>query len=210
MAKRKLTDIAVRQAKPSSCSYKRSDGEGLYLLVKPNGTKCWRYDFRYAGKRKTLSIGTYPVITLRVARQALLDAKRLLASNIDPAQEKQRKRRGSNIDEISLFSAMAKEWWEHQKGAWKGEYARRVRGRLQKEILPTLGNRPITEIQPKEIIALVHHIQQRGTYDVASHALQDIRRICHYALQTGQLSTNPAIDLPEALSRPPSGTQKGD
>tara|TARA_R110000822_G_scaffold60287_2_gene150162 strand:- start:19322 stop:20533 length:1212 start_codon:yes stop_codon:yes gene_type:complete len=194
-----LTDVAVRQAQSRERDYKLSDGGGLYLLVKTNGTKCWRYDYRYGGKRKTLAIGTYPVITLKAARKTLAEAKTQLVCNIDPAQEKQRQRRDTVIEQGSLFSALAEEWWEHQKGTWKEEHARRVWARLRDDALPALGNRSITEIQPQDIIAVIRKIERRDALDVASRVLQDIRRICRYAVQTGRLSNNPAIDLSGVL-----------
>ncbi len=194
-----LTDVAVRQAQSRERDYKLSDGGGLYLLVKTNGTKCWRYDYRYGGKRKTLAIGTYPVITLKTSRQTLAEAKKQLVCNIDPAQEKQRQRRDAVIEQGSLFSALAEEWWEHQKGTWKEEHARRVWARLKDNVLPALGSRSITEIQPQDIIVVIRKIESRDALDVASRVLQDIRRICRYAVQTGRLSNNPAIDLSGVL-----------
>jgi len=199
MTTQKLTDAAVRQAQPRDKDYKLSDGGGLYLLVKTRGTKCWRYDYRYGGKRKTLAIGTYPTISLKAARQVLAEAKTQLASNIDPAQEKQRQRRDTVIEQGSLFSSLAEEWWEHQKGTWKEEHARRVWARLRDNALPTLGTRPIAEIQPQDIIVAIRKVESRDALDVASRVLQDIRRICRYAVQTGRLSINPAIDLSGVL-----------
>jgi integrase len=199
MATQKLTNTAVQQAQSRDKDYKLSDGGGLYLLVKTSGTKCWRYDYRYGGKRKTLAVGTYSVITLKAARQALAEAKTQLASNIDPAQEKQRQRRDAVIERGSLFSALAEEWWEHQKGTWKDDHARRVWARLRDDALPALGNRLVAEIQPQDIIVVIRKIESRDALDVASRVLQDIRRICRYAVQTGRLSNNPAIDLSGVL-----------
>ncbi|MDQ2075771.1 tyrosine-type recombinase/integrase [Marinimicrobium sp. ABcell2] len=199
MAGQKLTDAAVKQAQPKDKAYKLPDGAGLYLLVQINGTKCWRYDYRFAGKRKTLAIGTYPLIGLKAARAALAKAKNQLAANIDPAQEKQRQRREEVIAKGTLFSAMALEWWEHQKGTWTEDHAKRIWTRIESDALPFLGHRPIAEIQPQDVIAVVRRIEHRDALDVAARVLQDIRRICRYAVQTGRLTHNPASDLSDVL-----------
>lgn len=199
MAKQKLTDVAVKQAQPKEKAYKLSDGGGLYLLIQANGTKCWRYDYRYAGKRKTLAMGTYPLITLKAARAALDEAKLTLAAGNDPAQEKQKQRREAVLSESNRFSLIAQEWWEHQKGTWTDDHANRIWTRIEKDVLPTLGHRPIDEIYPQDVIAVVRRIESRDALDVAARVQQDIRRICRYAVQMGRLLHNPAGDLSGVL-----------
>jgi len=195
MAVHILSDIQVRQSKPREKDYKLTDGGGLYLLVKRNGSKCWRYDYRFAGKRKTLACGTYPVVSLKAARDAVVEAKNKLGSNIDPSQEKQRKRREEILEETSLFSVVAKEWWDHQRGTWTKHHADRVWGRIKDDVIPYLGHLSISEIQPPDILSVIRKIENRDALDVASRVLQDIRRICRYAVQTGRILHNPAIDL---------------
>ena len=152
MAVHFLSDTQVRQAKPKDKDYKLSDGGGLYLLVKQNGAKCWRYDYRFGGKRKTLACGTYPVVSLKMAREAVSDAKSKLISNVDPSQDKQRKRREEALEQESIFSALAREWWEHQKGTWTEVHAGRVWNRMKEDVVPYLGHLPIDEIQPQDIL----------------------------------------------------------
>jgi len=195
MATQQLTDTAVKQAAIKEKQYKLSDGGGLYLLIKPNGSKYWRFDYRFAGKRKTLSLGTYPLISLKAARLKLLEAKTLLSDNKDPASEKQREKRQADLDQGSLFSVLAEEWWTHQKGTWKDYHADRVWGRIRDDVLPYIGHMSITDIQPPDIISVIRKIESRDALDVASRVLQDIGRICRYAVQTGRLMHNPAADL---------------
>jgi len=195
MAKEKLTAVAVQQAQPKEKAYKLTDGGGLYLLVQVNGTKCWRYDYRYGGKRKTLAMGTYPLVTLKAARVALDDAKRTLAEGKDPAQEKQRQKQEAVSSASNQFSVIGREWWEHQKGTWTEDHASRVWTRIESDALPALGARPIDAIRPQDVIAVVRRIEARNALDVAGRVLQDIRRICRYAVQTGRLEHNPAGDL---------------
>ena len=199
MAVHFLSDTQVRQAKPKDKDYKLSDGGGLYLLVKQNGAKCWRYDYRFGGKRKTLACGTYPVVSLKMAREAVSDAKSKLISNVDPSQDKQRKRREEALEQESIFSALAREWWEHQKGTWTEVHAGRVWNRMKEDVVPYLGHLPIDEIQPQDILSVIRKIENRGALDVASRILQDIRRVCRYAVQTGRLTNNPAVDLTGVL-----------
>ena len=176
-----------------------TDGGGLYLLVRRNGSKCWRYDYRFAGKRKTLACGTYPVVSLKAARDAVADAKAKLVDSIDPSQEKQRKRRDEVLEETSLFVVVAKEWWDHQRGTWTEHHADRVWRRIKEDVIPYLGHLSISQIQPPDILSVLRKIESRGALDVASRVLQDVRRICRYAVQTGRLVNNPAIDLTGVL-----------
>jgi len=199
MAARKLTDTAVRQAKPSEKPYKLSDGEGLYLLVQKSGTRCWRYDYRFAGKRKTLSIGTYPTVGLKNARGKLDEAKKLLDTGRDPAQEKQRQRKEALIEAGTQFSLVAKEWWEHQKGTWTDGHADRIWRRLELDVMPSLGHMLISEIRPQDIIAVIRKVEKRDALDVAARIQQDVGRICRYAVQTGVLASSPAGDLAGVL-----------
>lgn len=158
MKTEKLADLTVKQAKPWDKARKLSDGGGLYLLIQTNGTKCWRYDYRYAGKRKTLALGTYPLISLKAARVAHKEAKLALAAGKDPAQEKQTQRRESALADTNRFSLIAHEWWEHQKGTWTEDHANRIWTRIEKDVLPSLGHRPIDEIHPQDVIAVVRRI----------------------------------------------------
>lgn len=158
-------------------------------MVKANGSKCWRYAYRFANKQKTLALGTYPAITLKNARELLANAKTKLANNIDPSQAKQVERRQAALADDSLFAGIAKEWWEHQKGTWTADHANRIWSRIESDALPYIGNTPIANISPQDVIAL----------DVAARVLQDIRRVCRYAVQTGRLTHNPAIELADIL-----------
>jgi integrase len=195
MALSKLTDIVIKTAKPSDKDYKLSDGGGLHLLIKKNGTKCWRYSYRYAGKQKTLALGVYPEISLKTARIAHAQAKANLANGSDPGLEKKQKRQQQMVDQSSLFSTLAREWWDNQRGTWSDDHAERVWRRLDADVLTYLGGRPITDIRPPDIIEVIRRIEKRGALDVAQRVLQDISRIGRYAVQIGHATVNPAGDL---------------
>lgn len=195
MAHSKLTDIVIKATKPRDKDYKLSDGGGLHLLIKKNGTKCWRYSYRYAGKQKTLALGVYPGISLKAARIAHVQAKAQLADGRDPCLEKKQKRQQVMVDQSSLFSTLARDWWDKQKGTWTDDHAERVWRRLDTDVLSYLGGRSITDIRPPDVIEVIRRIEDRGALDVAKRVLQDIGRIGRYAVQMGHATLNPAGDL---------------
>lgn len=199
MASQKLTDASAKQALARDKDYKLSDGGGLYLLVKTNGSKCWRYAYRFDGKQKTLALGIYPAVTLKSARDAMCKAKESLNAGTDPSKLKQAQKRQSVLADGSLFALIAREWWEHQKGTWTASHANRILGRLEADTFPYIGDMPIKDITPQHVIAIARRIEARDALDIASRVLQDIRRVCRYAVQTGRLTHNPAIELADIL-----------
>lgn len=199
MASQKLTDASVKQALSRATDYKLSDGGGLHLLVKNNGSKCWRYAYRFDGKQKTLALGVYPTVTLKNARDALAKAKGLLAQGTDPSQDRYQQKRQASQTDTNTFATIAQEWWEHQKGTWTPDHANRIIGRLQTDAFPHIGNTPIKDISPQDVIAIARKIEARDALDVAARVLQDIRRVCRYAVQTGRLTHNPATELSDIL-----------
>ena len=195
MAALKLTDTAIKASRPAERDYKISDGGGLNLLIKKNGTKCWRYSYRFASKQKTLALGVYPEVSLREARESHVDAKAQLRAGVDPSLAKKQSREQECIDQSSVFRVLAREWWENQRGTWTEDHAARVKRRLVADVFPHLGDRPITEISPPDIIGVIRRIEERGALDVAQRVLQDIGRIGRFAVQTGRATLNPASDL---------------
>ena len=198
----KLSDLQIRQATPKDKDYWLDDGGSLRLLVKKTGTKCWRYNYRFAGKQKTLAIGTYPAINLAKARKARLQAKDDLSAGIDPAQKKQEQKRKVQESHDMTFSIIAEKWWHHDKGTWSTDHANRVWKRLKDNSFSSLGNRPITDISPQDVIFVIKQIEDRGALDVAMRVSRDIGRVCRYAIQHGLLSHNPAGDNLKGVIKP--------
>ena len=192
-----LTDAAIKQAKTQQNDYWLTDERGLRLLVKVNGSKYWRLKYRHGGKQKTLALGVYPEVSLKQAREKVLEAKRLLAEGADPAEThtKQAKKRQTEAEEGLLFAAMAKDWWENQRGTWTADHATRVWRRLEMDALPTLGTRAIHNIKTKDIIKTVKKIEDRGALDVAQRVLQAVRGIFTHAVRLEHIESNPASDL---------------
>ncbi|WP_444882646.1 tyrosine-type recombinase/integrase [Microbulbifer sp. PSTR4-B] len=190
-----LTDAQIKQAKPSDKDQWLTDGQGLRLLIKPTGSKYWRLKYRFQGKQKTLALGVYPSVSLKQARQKVAEAKQLLADDRDPSAQKRVEKHQARVSIDRSFAAVAEEWWNHQKGTWTEDHANRVWTRLRDNTFPRIGQRPIADLQPQDVIAIVRDIEERDAMDVAQRVLQDIRRVCRYAVQVGKLTHNPAIEL---------------
>ena len=187
-----LTDLHARTARPRAKDYKLADGAGMYLLVRTNGAKYWRMDYRFRGKRKTLAFGVYPEVTLREARDRRREARALLRYDRDPGEvRKEKKRARYNRD----FEHVARQWWEHNGPAWSEKHAARVLKRLQDNAFQDLGNLTIDEITPMHVIATIRKIEARSALDAANRVKQSIAAVCRFAVQRGIALQNPASDL---------------
>lgn len=194
--KPKLSAVAVRQAKPKDKPYKLTDGTGLYLLVNSAG-KYWRYDYRYQGKRKTLSYGVYPTITLEAARQAHQDAKRLLIDGIDPLSQKQR------LDGRKTFAEVAALWFEHWRSDKSESTVRDAWRRLEANVFPYLGQIPIDALTAAQVRDCVKRIEARGVGDMAKRQLQRCSEIMRFAVAHDYAERNPVSDVnPSDILKP--------
>jgi len=190
-----LTDITIRNAKPKEKDYKLSDSGGLYALIKTNGTKCWRLKYRIAGKEKVLSIGTYPIVTLGVARDKAMKAKEQLLDNIDPSQVKKEEKLQVKTEAENSFESVARCWHENQKHGWTERHANYVLRRMEADIFPALGFKAIESIKAPELLAVLRGIEARGALDIAHRALQTCGQIFRYAIATGRAERDIAADL---------------
>ncbi len=202
---KQLTDKGIRHAKPKDRAYKLYDGHGLFLLVNPNGSKYWRYKYRFRGKEKLLSLGVFTPknpdtsISLLQARKDLTAARELLAAGADPSQERKREKRRGLLDADNTFKVVAKDWWTQQKGSWSEGHAARVWSSIENELLPAIGDVPITEVEAPDILAAVRRVESRGALDVAGRVLQRCSSVFKFAVQTGRAKYNPAGDLTGVL-----------
>ena len=187
-----LTAIQIKEAKASQKDYKLSDAEGMYLLVKSNGNKYWRLDYRFAGKRKTYAMGVYPQVSLKQARESRFNAKMLLSEGKDPSQIERESKRHSSVP---TFEEIALRWWHHEKDKWKPNHADRVIKRLKDNSFATLGRQSADKISPLQVIAVIKKIEGRGALDVANRVKQSIKAVYRFAIQHGIVMTNPAGDL---------------
>lgn len=192
----KLTDTKVKNAELKIKQYKLSDGGGLYLLVRPNGSKYWRMKYRFDGKEKTLAIGVYPDTKLSLARKVTMKARESLAEGLDPARLKKLeklKHQGNSFKEIST------QWWNKQKGGWSKDHARRVWLSIENEILPSLGTVAIYDITTPECLAVIRKVEKRDALDVASRIKQRMESIFNYSIAVGLRTTNPVVHLTDVI-----------
>jgi len=190
-----LTDTAIRNAKPREKPYKLTDGGGLYVLVHPSGGRWWRFDYRFAGKRKTLSMGIYPEVSLKDARGKRDEARKFLAARIDPAEH----RKATKVAAADSLEAVAREWFAKYSPGWTSGHRDKVKRRLERDIFPWLGGRPVRDVTAPQVLEVLRCIEARGALDVAHRAHQNLGRIFHYAIATGRAERNPATDLRGAL-----------
>jgi integrase len=190
-----LTSLQVKNLKSQEKDFFLADERGLRLLVKTGGGKYWRFKYRFDGKQKTLSLGTYPDVLLKDAR-ALRDlARNKIASGIDPSTERRNQKLERKRALGNSFAMVAKEWWELQKDTWTEKHRERVWGRLENNAFKSIGSLPLEELKPQLIVDAVKVVETRGSLDVAKRLLQDINRILDYAVQTGRIDYNPAASL---------------
>ena len=193
-----LTDPAIRNAKPGEKPIKLADEKGLYLLIVPAGGKWWRLDYRFAGKRKTLSMGTYPEVSLKEARDKRDDARKQLAQGIDPG-ETRKTMKAAQSAEADTFEVVAREWHTKFSPTWTPEHGERIIRRFERDIFPWMGKRPIREITAPELLAALRRIESRGALDTAHRAHQNCGQVFRYAVATGRADRDPSGDLRGAL-----------
>lgn len=194
-----LTDTAIRNAKPTNKPVKMTDGGGLYLLLNPNGSRWWRLDYRHSGKRKTLSMGTYPDTGLKDAREKRDTARKLLTTGVDPGELRKAAKAAGEEQAANSFEVIAREWHAKQSAAWVELHASRIMLRLKNDIFPWLGSRPIADITAKELLMTVNRMVDRGAVESAHRVLQNCGQVFRYAIATGRTERNPATDLRGAL-----------
>lgn len=191
----KLTDSKCKNAKSKEKQYKLSDGKNLYLLIKPNGGKYWRYKYYVGKKEKLLSFGVYPAVTLKEARLKREEAEKQKADGIDPSQQKQIDKLTKNLNSENSFEHIAREWHETKKESWTERHANYVLRRLEADIFPAIGFKLINEIVAPELLAALKAIENRGAVDIAKRALQTTGQIFRYAVATGRAERDISVDL---------------
>ena len=198
----KLTDTFAKRKQANGKVQKHSDGGGLYLYITPEGKKSWRLGYRFLGKQKLLVIGPYPAISLKEARERREAAKKLLIDNIDPSTAKQEAKAAASLAVQNSFEAVAREWIEKKGNAWAEESRYQLIKRLEKDIFPALGKRPIKSINAPELLSVLRRVENRSI-DTANRAMGDCSRIFRYAIVTGRAERDVAADLRGALATQP-------
>lgn len=192
-----LTDAQIRKIKPLEKKKRYTDEKGLYLEVTPAGGKFWRLKYRFTGRESTLTIGSYPEISLAQARRSRDEARIQLYQNIDPNAVKNQ--RLKKIDESILFKSLAMEWMEDRKAVIKETTYLRDLSVFEKDLFPSLGNLPIDQIKGKDVLACAKKIEERGAQEMAKRSIPLAGRIFRFAIRKGIIEHDPTPNLQEAL-----------
>ena len=195
-----LTNVEVKNAKPGDRPYRLADEKSLYLEVTPAGGKLWRMKYRHSGKEKRLALGVYPEVSLALARDRRDEARKLLAEGVDPGEARKVEKRARLLAAENSFEVVAREWQVKQAHIWKPKHAEDVLRRLESNLFPHLGHRPIGEIEPPDLLEAVRKIEARGAHDLSHRVLAVAGQVFRYGVASGRCKRNPALDLRGALT----------
>ena len=194
-----LTNTSIRNAKPAEKAKKLFDSRGLYLEVAPSGGKWWRFKYRFGGKEKRLSLGVYPDVSLKDARDRRDEARKLLANEIDPSENRKAQKAAKVERAGNSFEVVAREWFAKHSPNWVASHADRIISRLERDIFPWIGNSAIAEIAAAQLLEVIRRIEQRGALETAHRALGNCGQVFRYAVATGRAVRDPSGDLRGAL-----------
>jgi integrase len=191
----KLTDTAIRKAKCGPKPFKLTDGRGLYLLLHPNGSNYWRFKYRVGGKEKLLALGVYPVVSLATARERREEARKVVAHGADPGAVKRAAKRARVEAVLDSLKAVALEWFAKISPSWVEGHADKIIRRLERDVFPWIGDRPIASIASPELLTVLRRIESRGSIETAHRALQNCGQVLRYAVATGRAERDCSRDL---------------
>ncbi|HSX49541.1 MAG TPA: integrase arm-type DNA-binding domain-containing protein [Cellvibrio sp.] len=201
-----LTDSEIKSAKPEDKTYKLTDGLGLWLDVKPNGSKLWRFKYRFLGEDKTaMSFGAYPELTLANARLKRDEARLKILNGIDPGEEKKAAKKAEKVRGFT-FESLAQEWFAYNAPRWAESTAYKVKLYLDNDILPIIGSRVVKSITRPELVDLVRVVERRGTLTAAGKIRQWLHQIFRFGLAKGIVDSNPSTDL-DIVAAPPKAVR---
>ncbi len=196
-----LTDTAIRAIKPTSKTAKYFDGGGLYLEVAPSGGKWWRLKYRFQGKEKRISLGTYPTIGLKEARERREDTKKILANGIDPSAQRQAIKASITSTDQDSFEVVTREWFDKHVVNLAPSYSKKVRSLFERQIFPVLGAKPIAEVEPTDVLNAARHVEQTGAIETAHRLIQICGQVFRYAIATGRTKYDVSTGLHAALPK---------
>lgn len=202
-----LTNTKAKTAKPKEKAYKLSDAQGLYLLIKPNGSKLWNMKYRIGGKERKLSFGPYPEVSLSEARQARDEAKATLRTGKDPSLKKKQQKAEASRDDAT-FKNVAERWIAHTAPSWKSEkHKQDVISSIERFVYPALGNVPLDAITAPMVLAVLQKIENTRAVETAHRVCQRISAIFSYGIACGYAPADPAAHLKNVLKKKPKGRQ---
>lgn len=199
-----LTELQVKQAKPKAENYALADEKGLRLLVRVSGSKSWQLRYRRPldDKADIYTLGTYPELPLKAARANRDKARALIAKGIDPKQNEKAIKAANKLTAENTFETVAQQWYETISPEWSDAHKVRTSFLLKQHLCQWIGQRPITDITPPELLGILKRTQERGLFETAIRAKQIAGQVFRYAIRTGTLTTDPSRDLAGALTTP--------
>lgn len=197
-----LTDTAIRGLKAGPKNLKKADGGGLFLLIQPNGAKLWRLAYRYQGKQKLLSGGSYPIVSLSAARKWRDAAKAQLAAGDDPSEVRKEGKRVALSAVENTFETVGRAWLAARNPSWTPRYAELVKGRLEADIFPVIGGKDVASIQPTELLDALRTIERRGAVEMAHRVKNHCGEIFRFAIAEKKCASDPSRDIAAAMRRP--------
>ncbi|CAM4377936.1 MAG: Prophage integrase IntA [Legionella sp.] len=196
----KLTLAEIKKKRELDKPLKLSAGQGLFLLIQPNGKKYWRYSYRFEGKQKTLALGVFPEVSIEEAQDLFIDARALLRkSKVDPGEHRKALKQSQTSQEMDSFEVVAREWFANQSSIWVPSHADKIIRRLERDIFPWLGASPVSTITAPQLLAAARRIEERGVKETARRALLNCSQIFRYAIATGRAEHDPVPNLKGAL-----------
>jgi len=201
----RLSTAKIQNATAQKKTVRLFDGRGLYLEIAPTGSRWWRFKYRFAGKEKRISLGVYPDVGLKKARDRRDEMRKLVADGIDPSAARKQEKLMALDAAANTFEAVAREWFEKHSANWEASYSVKLLARLEANIFPWLGDRPIRDIKPPELLSVLRRVESRGVLETAHRLMNYCGNIYRYAVATGRAERDISSDLRGAL--PPSTPQ---
>lgn len=199
-----LTDTAIKAAKPTRKPYKLFDGGGLYLLINPDGSRWWRFKYRYAGKEKLLALGIYPEVGLKKARDRHSEARSVLSDGIDPSVARKAEKEARIDREQGSFEVVAREWHAKQSGAWSPDYSAKELRQLTSHVFRHIGGKPFRELTSRDLLDVLQRIEAKGLVETAHRVRRTVSAICRYAVVTHRADHDASSALKGALAPVPA------
>ena len=190
-----LTDTEIKKAKSRNKPFSMTDGAGLYLWVTPAGGKLWRWSYRFDRKEKLMALGKYPDTSLAQVRELHRDARRLLATGVDPMAQRKSEKTAAKVASEYSFESGARKWFEHRRDGKSPRHVDSVRRRLEADVFPRFGARSIAQITAPDLVAMTKAIEQRGAHDIAKRALETTGQIFRFSIAHGYSHRNPASEI---------------
>jgi integrase len=200
-----LSDTRIRRMRLAGKPRKLFDAGGLYVLVTPEGGRYWRLKYRFGGREKLLALGVYPQVPLMLARARREEARKQIAAGVDPGAAKRAAKAAVVAREVGTFEAVAREWFSKFSAPWAASHAKTVERRLERDVFPWIGNRPVGEIAASELLAMLRRVEARGALETAHRIHQVVSQVLRYAVAIGSAQRDPSTDLRGAL---PSADEK--